>query len=352
MRALVTGASGLIGANLVRELLARGHEVRAFVRPTSNLQHLGDDRIEFVEGDILNAGSVRAAVRGCQWVFHAAAMYTYAREMADRIIEVGLEGTRIVIGEAGRAGAERVILTSSSVTAGYSDGPRARDERSAPGDLAGEAPYVAAKVRQERLANELAGETGIELVSACPTMSVGPFGNELGPSNGLVITYLEDPMSLTYPGGCNIVSVRDVAAGHVLLATHGVAGEKYLLGSENLEWRDVHRMIAELCGVPAPRIKASHTACLLAAAGEEIRAKLARRMPLTTRNQALMLGRYYWYDHSRAAALGYRPRPARTALAEAIAWLAAGPHVSRELRTRLTLGREVYEARRSLAAAG
>jgi len=278
-------------------------------------------------------------------------MYTYASEATDRISEVSCSGTQNIIEAASHAGVDRVILTSSSVTAGYSDNPHTLDERSVAEELEGEAPYVVSKVRQERLALETADELGVDLLCVCPTMSVGPCGNDLGPSNAIVITYLEDPLRMTYPGGCNIVSVRDVARGHILAAGSGIAGEKYLLGSENLEWPEVHTMISELCGVDGPNIKASHTACFLAAAGEEVRARLEKRQPRTTRKQALMLGRYYWYDHGKAAAIGYQPRPARQALAEAIAWLAASPHMSRELRTRLRLSREVYEARNTLKMA-
>lgn len=348
MRALVTGASGSIGSSLVQELLAQGHQVRAFVRPTSNRQLLTDRRTEFAEGDILDPPSVRYAVEGCHWVFHAAALYTYSPGTDNDVLEVACEGTRTLLQEASRAGVARVVLTSSSVSAGYSTGPEVRDESHEAEDPDGEAPYVVAKVRQERLANELGRVLGLEIVSACPTMSVGPSGDVLGPSNALVITYLQDPWSLTYPGGCNIVSVRDVAAGQVIVAERGVPGEKYLLGSENFEWREVHEIISELCGVSPPRAKASLAACLLAAAGEEFRAKLHGRQATTTRHQALMLGRYYWYSHAKAASLGYRPRPARAALAETIAWLAASSHVSRELRTRLSLSREVYESRNAL----
>jgi dihydroflavonol-4-reductase len=121
-----------------------------------------------------------------------------------------------------------------------------------------------------------------------------------------------------------------------------------VLGGENLEWAAIHRLIGELCGVPGPTLQANHTGSYLAAAAAELQAWLSQKPPLTTRAQASMVGRYYWYRHERAAALGYNPRPARQALAEAIAWLAASPHISQELRAMLTLSREVYQARQAL----
>jgi dihydroflavonol-4-reductase len=139
--------------------------------------------------------------------------------------------------------------------------------------------------------------------------------------------------------------VRDVAAGHVLLAVHGEPGARYVLGGENLSWRDIHGLIADLAGVPPPRAVASAVTCYGLAVAEEARARFTGKPPLATRSQARMVGRYYWYSHARAAAIGYRPRPARQALAEAVAWLSPGPHVSREARVAMRLGREVQAAR-------
>jgi dihydroflavonol-4-reductase len=154
---------------------------------------------------------------------------------------------------------------------------------------------------------------------------------------------------MSYPGGCNIVSARDVGRAHVALAARGQTGGHYIVGGENLHWHEIHRMISELCGIGGPNGLATHAACLVAAAAEEARARLAGRAPLTTREQARMIGRYYWYDNARTRALHVRMRPARAAMAEALAWLAASPHVSREDRAQMTLGAEVYAARARLA---
>jgi len=111
-----------------------------------------------------------------------------------------------------------------------------------------------------------------------------------------------------------------------------------LLGSENLEWREIHRLISKLCGVAGPHVHTNHTSAFLAAAVCEALSRLTGAKPLTTRTQAKMVGRYYWYSHDRAAAeLGYRPRPAERALADAITWLVASPHISPYLRTTLRL---------------
>jgi len=349
MKALVTGANGLIGANLVRELLTQGYAVRAFVRRTSDLSSLSGLPVEIAYGDVLQADTLLPAVEGCELVFHAAAVFAYWGVSASDLETTAVQGTLHVLDACRSARVRRVVLTSSSVVFGSSTRPVLGDENSELREA--DAPaYVRAKLAQERAAFRRAAELGTELVAVCPTIAVGPHDVHLSPSNSIIVTYLSDPFKLTYPGGCNIVSARDVARGHILAARLGRTGERYLLGSENLEWSSIQRTISELCGVPGPFFNTNHTGSYLAATAAELTAWLTRRPPLTTRTQARMVGRYYWYRHQRAAALGYAPMPARQALAEAISWLVASPHVSQQLRVSLQLSREIYAARQAMTA--
>jgi len=351
MKALVTGANGLIGANLIRDLLFTGHQVRALVRPTSNLRSLDGLDIEKVFGDVLHLDSLDEAAQGCDVIFHSAAMFSYWGMNAEQLENLAVDGTRNVINAAHTSGVPRLVLTSSSVVMGSSHRPLVLNEEHHLDDN-DTAPYVIAKVLQEQNAFEYAADLGIELVAVCPTMSVGPHGYRLGPSNGLIVSYLNDLSRATFPGGCNIVSVNDVARGHIIAAEKGEPGERYVLGSENLKWSAIHQMISELCGIDGPYWQANHTVSYLASAMSEIAAKFTGKTPLTTRTQARMVGRYYWYDHAKIAALGYQPQSARSALAEAISWLVTSPHISRQVRMSLRISREVYQARKGLATAG
>jgi dihydroflavonol-4-reductase len=350
VRALVTGAAGLVGAGIVRALLDSGESVRALVRTESGTAALGDLPLEIVTADVRSADGLAPAMAGCDVVFHAAAHFAYSGLTASELEETTLSGTGHVLRAAREAGVRRVVVTSSSVVLGYSLNREIRDESSGLAAEEGEAPYVVAKLRQDRLALALGEDLRLDVVLVCPTMTLGPSGARLGPSNGIVVAYLADPFRTTFPGGCNLVSSLDVGHAHRLAAKLGTPGERYLAGSENLEWEAIHRMIAELCGVPGPRLRAGHAACYLGASAEEARASFRGRAPLTTREQARMVGRFYWYSHSRLARLGYAPRSARAALAAAVSWLAASPHVSRELRAGLRLSPEVWAARRAESA--
>lgn len=349
MRALVTGANGLIGANLLRELVRAGVSATGLVRPTADIAAIAALPIELKTGDVLARDTLAPAMTGQDVVFHTAVAFSYWGHQPADMARTAIEGSINVLTAAAEAGIRRVVITSSSVTLGAAYTPEVRDEGFSAQADRGESGYVLAKIAQESEALAAAHRLGVEVVFACPTMSVGPFGASLGPSNAILTSYLADPLRLTWAGGCNIVSVRDVAAGHLILARRGVAGARYVLGAENLDWRSIHALVAELAGAPPPQTVASAVTCYGLAAAEELRARLTGKAPLATRAQARMVGRYYWYSHGQAAALGFHPRPARQALAEALAWLSPSPHVSRETRAGMRLAREVHAARRSIA---
>ena len=344
MRALVTGASGLIGAHLVSALMAGGHDVRALVRDVS--RSAVPDGVPVTVADLLDAtADIDAACAGCDVVFHTAAPFAYSGVRPGVLHETAVVGTERVLRACVRAGVGRVVVTSSSVVFGYSRDGSEIDERAELANGEEESPYVAAKIAQHRCVLDLGERLGLDVRTVCPTMTLGPSGARLGPSNGLIVAYLMDPLRCTYPGGCNLVSVRDVASGHVLIAERGVAGESYLLGSANMTWREIHTAIAELAGVPTPRLELTHSLAYLAATVDEIRSALAHRVALSTREQAEMVGRCYWYSHAKASGIGYSPIPARDALVETISWLAASPHVTREARINMRLADEVYRFR-------
>jgi len=344
MKALVTGANSLVGASIVRALLSGGHQVRAFVRPTSDTRSLDGLAVEKVPGDILDVDSLVAAAKGCQTMYHAAAIFSYSGHTPQELLAVATQGTRNAVDAAKNAKVRRVVLTSSSLVVGSTLEPAVLDEKN-PAPEPDPGAYALSKMKQEETGLRRAQELGVDLVAVCPTLCIGPHDYRLSESNAIVLNYLKDPFRATWPGGCNIVSAEDVARGHVLAARHGKSGQRYILGSQNLEWSAVHRIISELCGIQGPLVTASHTACFLVAVAQEITCRFTRRRPLVTREQSRMTGRYYWYSHDRAASFGYNPMPARRALAKAISWLTASHHMPASLRNTLTLSEEVYRER-------
>ncbi len=343
MKIAVTGATGLLGGQVVRAALADGHEVTAIVRSTGPSQLDGLD-VTQVRAGLENGQRLRSALRGVEGLVHCAAVYAFGAERAAEVARVNAGGTRFVIEAAAAAGVGRVVVTTSSVTCGSSESPSARDESAHLGQEPSP-PYYASKVAQEEVALTTGVALGIPVVLALPTVVLGgPFGR-LAPSNAIVLRYLLDATRSTYPGGCNVVDVRDAARGHLLLLQHGEDGQRYLLGGQDLTWRMLHTVVADLAGLPGPYAEVPAPVAWAASAAAEGWAKLIGGSPLSTREEAMTVGRYYWYSSARAASLGYTPRPAREALAASLAWLVISEHVPRFVREGLRLAPEVRVAR-------
>ncbi|MGA2552346.1 MAG: NAD-dependent epimerase/dehydratase family protein [Burkholderiaceae bacterium] len=343
MKVLVTGATGIVGSNLVRALIGASHRVRVLVRPSSDLRSLQDLPIEVVEGDVLEPERVRAAARGCKVLFHAAAVFSYWSEDAASQEDLAVRGTRTVLEAAREAGVARVVVTSSSVVLGSTARRRVLDEANAIEETDPSA-YTKSKIAQEKTAFEIGAALGLDVIAVCPTLVMGPYDFRLSPSNANIVNYLNDPFRSTFMGGCNIVSAADVAQGHLIAALRGQPGCRYVLGSENLTWQEVHGLISELTGTFGPSIVLNHTASYLAAMAAEVAALYSGRRPVVSRDEAKMSTRFYWYSHARMAELGYKPAAARQALGDAIAWLIARTYINDSVRERLKLAPPVRAA--------
>jgi len=334
VKALVTGGSGIVGANLVRELLASGSTVRALVRSGPTRRALVGLPIEVAPGDVLDPRSLVDAVSGVDVVFHAAARFSYDVREQDALERLAVQGTRNVIAAAGVAKVKRVVLTSSSVIFGSSPTPEARTEASSftPDDAS---RYAVSKVRQSAAAFATAVSSKIELVAVCPALTIGAWDYGLSESNAIIVKYLNDPFRSTFPGGCNMVSARDVARGHLLVAERGADGQSYLLGADNVHWRDVHAEISSIAGTHGPLMTATYTGAYLTAAWAEWAARWTGVAPTLTRDEVKMMGRWYWYDDRRARDIGYEPASTRTALHEAITWLMRTDHIRADVRATM-----------------
>lgn len=349
MRVAVTGATGLVGHHVAAAALAAGHEVTAVTRLgrslPDRLASLG--AVRRAGAELTDATSLARALDGAggiDAVIHCAAVYSYAPSTVTELTDVNVTGTRLVLEAAVDAGATRAVVTSSSVTCGSSLLPVERTER----DHLGSEPvpaYYASKVRQEREALDVAARTGLDVVLALPTVVLGGPFDRLGPSNAIVLRYLLDPTRSTFPGGCNVVDARDAGAGHVTLLEHGEPGERYLLGGDNVTWRTLHALVADLAGIPQPVAELSPGVAWLASAAAEAWAGVTSTTPLSTREEATTVGRHYWYSSDPARAMGYAARPAREAVAASLGWLAVSPDLPRVVRESLRLRPEVRAAR-------
>jgi dihydroflavonol-4-reductase len=315
VRVLVTGVSGFIGAHVARRLAAGGAEVCGLSRsaPPPEAQVA-----EHVAADLLDAAALARAVNGCDAVVHVAALYAYGRGDAARMEAVNVEGTRAVLDAAG---GRRVVLTSSSATCGPVPGRRAT-ERDSPPDWELRVPYKRTKLAAERLALERAA-AGADVVIVNPTTVVGPGDRRPTPSGKMVHDVATGKIAgYMRRAGINVVAVDDVAAGHVLALERGRAGERYILGSEDLSLREAFATIARRAGRRPPRIPVPFPVALGAAHAAALAARVTGREPRLLILDEVRLARLpLYFDSSKAREdLGYSPRPARQALEEATDW--------------------------------
>lgn len=348
MKAAITGATGFVGGALARALLRQGFALRALCRPDSDRDHLRGLKVEWVTGDLEDPGSLNDAFAGCETLFHVAGIFSYW--VTEKLIERTLATTRNALEAASDQGIKKVILTSSSVTVGATPTGRVLHE----GDHAPQPDdplYIRAKREQENLAFSMARQAGIDLRAVSPGLVIGGPDARLSEGNRMIVSYLKDPWKSTWIGGCNLVHVDNVARAHLLVAEKGQPGQRYLCGAGNLEWRDVHALISELAGLPGPFLTARHTSAYLAALYQEFQARLRNERPATTREQARMVGNYYWYDSAKLEALGFRPMPVREAMVSALAWLLYSPWIPDAVRSEMKLSREVrdYKAKQGYA---
>ena len=346
----MTGATGLVGGQVARAALAAGHEVVAVSRDPGPEVRCGTATVPRRVAGLLDRDALTEALDGIDGLVHCAAVFSYGTAHAEEVDRVNTTGTATVVEAAADAGVGRVVVTSSSVSCGSSLLPRARSERDRLGADEPAPAYYASKVAQERTALEVGRRRGIPVVLALPTVVLGGPFRRLGPSNAIVLRYLLDPTRSTFPGGCNVVDARDVGTGHVRLLEAGEDGERYLLGGDDVSWRSLHATVAELAGVPGPFAELSAGSAWAVAAAGEWWAGVTSGEPLSTKEEASTIGRHYWYSSAKAAELGYAARPAREAVASALAWLAVSPDLPRWVREGLRLHAEVRAARELVPA--
>ena len=327
---LITGATGLVGSALARKLLAEGGKVRALVRPGSPRFHLGGLDLEFAEGDIRDAASIRRAMAGIRYVFHAAADYRLWARDPHEIFAANVEGTRIVMQEAMRAGVERIVYTSSVATLAVRDDGCPADETIGLTVEAGIGAYKRSKIAAERLVEAMVANEALPAVVVNPSTPIGPRDVKPTPTGRIIVEAARGRVPGFVDTGLNLVHVDDVAEGHIAALKRGAIGQRYILGGENVLLSDMLADIAHLVGRRPPQWRVPRTLALSVAYAEEATAWLTGRQPFTTVDGVRMAEHRMFFTAAKAERdLGFRPRPYRAALADAIRWFEAAGYLGR-----------------------
>ncbi len=321
MTTLVTGATGLIGGHLVRQLVERGETVRALVRERRRRGPVAWEglSVEVVVGDVADGESVRRAMRGCRRVYHVAGQLGMGSGAWNQFYRTNVEGTVNVCRAALESGVERLVHTSTISAVGWSADGRPVDE-DAPWNFSGlRLPYLVTKREAEARVLEFVRQ-GLPAVIVNPAYCFGPW--DVKPSSGIFLCIAATGLLVAAPGGgANFVDVRDVARGHILAMERGRVGERYILGGENLPWLTFFTLAADLLGVPPPRFVVPRPLALLGGYGADLLARLGVPMPISANGMRVLYLPHYVSSEKARREIGYEPSPLRRALQDAIAWM-------------------------------
>lgn len=320
MKTFVTGATGFIGASIVRELLKDGREVRVLVREGSDTSNLTGQDVEFWRGDLRDHSSLQQGLKGCRSLYHAAADYRLWTRHPEEMYRTNVDGTVAILEAALQNGLEKVVYTSSVGTLGNpGDGrPGSEDTPVTLADMVG--PYKKSKFLAEREAEKFIPR-GLPLVIVNPSTPVGPRDIRPTPTGKIIVDFLKRKMPAYLDTGLNIIDVEECARGHLLAESRGRVGQKYILGNSNLTLRDIFAMLQEISGLSAPKVRLPYTPILMAAYLNEALSRITGREPLIPLAGVQMAAKYMYFDSSKAAReLGLQHTPVKEALARAVAW--------------------------------
>jgi dihydroflavonol-4-reductase len=319
---LVTGGTGFVGANLVRELLADGVAVRVLARAGSDRRALAGLDVTVAEGDLREPASLHAALRGVETLYHVAADYRLWARDPRELYRVNVDGTRALLEAAGAAGVSRVVYTSSVGTLGIPADGSPGTETTPVGldDMVGD--YKRSKYLAEREA-EAAAARGLPVVIVNPSAPVGPWDWKPTPTGKMLVDYLRGRMLAYLDTGLNLVHVRDVARGHVQAAVRGRVGERYILGhaAGNLGLREIFVRLASHTGIAPPRLRLPRAGALAIAGVAELAARATGREPVVARTAVRMAAKRMFFDPAKAVReLGLPQTPVDQALRDAVDW--------------------------------
>ena len=325
-RILVTGADGLLGSNLVRELLSRGYQVRAFVQSGRNVNTLDDLVIEKFNGDILNKKSVAHALQDCQYVIHAAASTSIWPTRNRLVREVNVKGTQNISDCAMEARVERMVYVGTANSYGFGTKRNPGNEENA---------FVAHKYKLDYLDSKYeahkvviaAVASGLKAIIVNPTFMIGPY--DAGPSSGsLIIALCRKKIAGFTGGGRNYIYVKDVATAIANALTMGRIGHGYILGNANLSYEEAFTLIGNTLDVKPPKRKIPDWVVLLCGHLLTIKASVTGKPPIISYSMAkIAIDDHYFTPKKAIEELRLPQTPLEVAFREAFEWFKANKYL-------------------------
>lgn len=320
MKIFITGADGLLGSNLVRELLSRGHQITVLVQANRQTFTLEGLNIKKVIGDILDYKSLEKAAAGIEAIFHVAANTSIWPARDEKVNLVNIEGTKNIIQLAKNMAVNKLIYvgTASSFTFGSKENPGKEGT-----------PYIGAKygldyMDSKYLAHQLVLKSaldGVPTVVVSPTFMLGAFDSQ--PSSGaMVMAVYQEKVPGFAPGGRNYICVKDAAIGIANALEMGRVGESYIIGNENLSYQEAFHLMAEVLQVKAPNISMPKWVIISYAKWGEFWFKLSGKKPTVTIAMAqIACDSHYFSSQKAVSELKLPQTPIKEGIKECHEWL-------------------------------
>jgi len=328
LKAFVTGATGFLGSHVARVLADAGAELRLLVRPTSSLKNLEGLNAQTASGDLRDPSSLERALSGCEVVFHVAADYRYWVQDPGEMYRSNVEGTRAILEAARKNNVRRIVYTSSVATMGFrADGrPANEDSPVSLADMIGH--YKRSKFMAEQIATE-AGRSGMQVVTVNPTTPIGEQDVKPTPTGRIVVDFLKRRFPAYIETGLNLVDVRECARGHVAALEKGKAGERYILGGEDLTLKQILDKLGAITGLPSPTMKLPYFfAFATGVVDEAVTGMILKREPRATVDKVRMGKKKMFASSAKAEReLGWKIVPVEDALRRAVDWFRANGYV-------------------------
>jgi len=317
MKIAVTGASGHVGTNLCRMLIASSHEVKALIH--NSMKGLEGLDIEFIHGDIASESDLRKLCSGCQTVFHLAATISI-RKKDSNCRRINVESCANLLRAAKAEGVRRIIHFSSIHAFNHEPLDRELDETRAL-DIESSVSYNRSKALGQKMMSEASSE-GLEVVVLNPTAIIGP--NDFKPSllgNAIIRFYKGQNPSLV-PGGYDWVDVRDICSAAINAIELGTPGECYLLSGSWYDLKSMADTIAKLGGHKAPGLSLPGWIAHIGAAFLNLHASITGSVPLyTSMSLETLKNSHRNISHLKASRdLNYKPRPFEETMADTVRW--------------------------------
>jgi len=320
---LLTGATGFLGYHVARKLNEIGVRPRVLELRDSRPDVLNRLNVERCPGYVDDAAAVRVACSGVSTLLHLAFKVSVGSgaQLAEDMQRINITGTRQLLETAAACGVKRAVVGGSALAVGVNRNPKPLDESANWSEHAFDLQY--ANIRRQAELNALAhASPSFAVMTVCPAFTFGPDDPVGAPANKLVQSIITRKLRFTLPIGFGVLDVRDFAAGVVLTAERGRSGQRYLLSGDNVMVNQLLAQVAEIAGIRAPHF-VPPTSLLRALIGlVELVGRIRRKPAPLTRDVLQIIGRYAWYDTSKARAeLGWSTRPLRETLTDTIRWL-------------------------------